>query len=534
MKIFSFFKNYSLIISLLVLATLIRLYNLDSISLWHDEAFSALLIKYPWGEMIHRIGLDVHPPMYYIFLRFWHYVFGDTVFALRAMSVFFGVGTVWASWMFVKTAFKSDTLAIWAALLIAVSPFQVQYVTEARMYTMGVFFAVLGAYFLVKALHEQKQHREDKLLNMPNMPEDLLLHKKYIWHYIGFALAAAVCALTHYYLLFTVTALGFYGLLYHVTHYRTRIKAYIPFIGSCILVLGAFLPWLKVFLFQYKQVQAGYWIEKMNIWSIPSTVWDMLFGFARDTHNPTTQKLLFVVTFFSIIFLIRFIRKTDFFEKWLVLFCILAPFAGSLLFVALARLKGSDSSVYLVRYFLFASPFYLIALATWLKQLRPRVIGVVLMTLLVLANGFAIYHYWSDLSAASRPGMRAAARFLGANAEPGQHIFLGTSFELFNYKYYNQTYYPTPEAPRLYTGGRSEVSQMSHVEGAAILANSDLAPDFTTGVVPGNTAWVIWTQAFGSRKPDVPTKWLELDEQVFPEIRPYVGANIYVTRYLVR
>jgi hypothetical protein len=29
--------------------------------------------------MMYRIGLDVHPPLYYITLRFWHYLFGDGI-----------------------------------------------------------------------------------------------------------------------------------------------------------------------------------------------------------------------------------------------------------------------------------------------------------------------------------------------------------------------------------------------------------------------------------------------------------------------
>jgi uncharacterized membrane protein len=85
------YKNYLPLGIITLSALAVRLYKLTAISLWHDEAFSALLVRYSWSEMIHRIGLDVHPPMYYIFLRFWHYLFGDSLFSLRAFSVLFGL-----------------------------------------------------------------------------------------------------------------------------------------------------------------------------------------------------------------------------------------------------------------------------------------------------------------------------------------------------------------------------------------------------------------------------------------------------------
>src|SRR5258708_32326516 len=124
-------KKYLPLIIILILGTALRFYHNLNISMWHDEAFSALMIRYPWSEMFYRLGLDVHPPMYYIFLRLWHYVFGDSMLSLRGFSILFGVGTIWATFLLVKIAFKSQKTALWAAFFVALSPFQLQYVTEA-------------------------------------------------------------------------------------------------------------------------------------------------------------------------------------------------------------------------------------------------------------------------------------------------------------------------------------------------------------------------------------------------------------------
>src|SRR6202044_3809352 len=109
-------KQYWLLSLLILAGLLLRLSHNLGISLWHDEAFSALMIRYPWNEMFYRLGLDVHPPMYYIALRLWHYVFGNSMWSLRGFSILFGVLTVPATYLFIKEAFYSPKMALWAAL----------------------------------------------------------------------------------------------------------------------------------------------------------------------------------------------------------------------------------------------------------------------------------------------------------------------------------------------------------------------------------------------------------------------------------
>lgn len=536
-------KKYWLLGGIVLGGLLLRLYHNVDISIWHDEAFSALMIRYPWGEMFQRLAIDVHPPMYYIALRLWHYVFGDSMWSLRGFSVFFGTLTIPAVYLFVKQAFSSEKLALWAAALVAINPFGFQFSDEARMYTFGGFFAVMAAYFLVKALQAQKQYTEDAKLNMPNLPQDIHLRKSYILNFLGFIICTAIIILTHYYLLFTAAALMLYGLFYCIAHYRLNFKKYLPFLVSCFLALVCFVPWLKVFLSQLHSVGQSYWIPDMTWWSIPSTLWSVLLGFADDTTKTSTQRLLILVTLFSIFFVWQFLRRTDKYEKWLVLLAVVMPFLGSVLFYlksiscAHTGVNGAlachGRSVYEDRYFLYAAIFYSIALAAWLAEIRTKGIGVMLFGLYILTNLAAVYNYWQGLDITHRPGMNAAAKYLSMNVEPGQHVFLGTSFEFFNYKYYQNTYYRTPTPPLLYTGGRSEVSQMSAVEGSALLSNDDLTATFEQNAPHGTYQWVIWTYAFGSNKPSVPKNWTQVDEKEFPDVRPYVGTSIYVTEYKV-
>ena len=173
------------------------------------------------------------------------------------------------------------------------------------------------------------------------------------------------------------------------------------------------------------------------------------------------------------------------------------------------------------------------AFAAWISQIRARGIGKLALAAYCVVNVIAIAHYWSGLNISNKPGMNGAAAYLGANVESGQNVFLGTSFEFFNYKYYQETYYHTPIPPLLYTAGRADVSQISAVEGSALLSNPDLAPTFEQYAHRGDTEWVLWTYAFGSHKPELPKNWTQIDEKEFPDVRPYVGTSIYVTEYKV-
>lgn len=548
-------KKYWKLGLIVLLGILLRFYHNLDISLWHDEAFSALMIRYPWREMFYRLGLDVHPPMYYIFLRFWHDLFGDSLLSLRGMSIFFGAASIWAAWAFVKEAFKNEQAALWAAVLVAINPFQLQYVTEARMYTMGAFFALLGAWFFVKALNAQKELHEDLSLHMPNLPGDLTLRKRMIGNYVGFTVSAAVMINTHYYLFFTAAALAGYGIIFLFCHHRWGYKKFIPLLLSLIGIFVSFLPWLKTFLFQLKQVGASYWIPPMDVWSIPSTFWDMLLGLSRDSSKISTQFWLAAITVFSFYLLYRFARKTESFHKYLVLMAVAAPFGGALLFALFAKLKGSSSSVYLDRYFLFGSMFFSVVVAVWLKEIRIKWLSVSLFFAYCALNLLTFNHYWSQLEVRTKPGMNAAAKYLQANVEPDQKIVVGSSFMFFNLKYYWTFKFRgcpsdpacTPQEfdqdtdyafynrvrPLLYTGGVVKASDISHFAGSALLSDNDLLPNLANAANPGDTVWVVWTNGFGASRLEAPKNWVSIDERIYPEVRPYVGANVYLTEYRV-
>ncbi len=509
----AWFKRNWILIIILVVATLMRLYDLTAISLWHDEAFSALLITYPWHEMMYRIGLDVHPPAYYIALRVWADVLGHSLLSLRGFSAFFGIGTVWATYLFVKEAFGKKDVALVAAALMAVDAFQITFVTEARMYTFGTFFLMVSAYALVAAFKRQAE------LEAGNTAA----RRWTIWFWSLFTVSTALIIYTHYYLLFSALAVGLYGLWYVIKTYGKKWKSYTWWVCSYLVVFAAYIPWVKTFVFQFNQVQANYWIPAMNIWSVPVTNYQLLLGAGADSTKTSTQVGLVLACLVSIYIIYRVARREEHKAKWLVLLALVLPFVCGVA-------ASAKRSLYEDRYFVFAALFYSVAVALFAWTFEKKWVRYGLVTLVAVISIFNWWQGWVSLDIKDKPGMSGAAAYINANFQPGDRLDVGSSFEFFNFQYYNQTGTP----PLLYTPGTTHVSQLPNYSGTALLSDGQLLPSLTANVAKGDHVWMLWTNGFGGSQPTVPANWVQFVNQSYPDVRPYVGTTIYVDEYLVQ
>lgn len=468
--------------TVLLLGALLRLYNNTLIALWHDEAFSVLMPRYSWGEMFYRLGLDVHPPLYYILLKIWIIFAGDSLFVLRLFSVIFGVLTIWAGYLFVKAAFGNKKLALLSALFLAINPFQIQYAVEARMYTLGTFLILFSSYLLVRALE----------------------NKKY-WLWYGVSVAAAIY--THYYLLFSVAAQGLFILIYLLK--SRNIKLLWRALAAYLLSLILFLPWLKTFLQQVSRVEENYWIPALAKWSVPGTVWKMAFG-GQGIRN----SVLLIATIVSILSIFYFLKKVRSFQKWHVFFGLLIPFVAAILI-------SLRTNLYLDRYFVFASLYFVILLVAAAMQFKRWKIPILI--LLAAASIYTFFKNWSDLGIKDKPGMAEAARYMNSNVKSGDQIYVGSSFVYFTFKYYNKTRI----APLLYSPGSLE--SIPHFSGTALLTKNDLITDFNLAPRK-STVFLLWTTGFGGSKPEVPKNWQELSEVSYPDAPGFKG-QIFVTKY---
>ena len=148
---------------LVIVITLIggglRVFLLDHNGMWLDETFSVWLANQSIGEMLQWIvKIDQHPPLYYLLLHSWIALNGDTPYDVRLLSALCGAGTIPVIYLIGKRI-SGAAMGLAAAVFLALSPFNIYYAQETRMYTFLTFNAAVAMYALVRLLTDSRSAR---------------------------------------------------------------------------------------------------------------------------------------------------------------------------------------------------------------------------------------------------------------------------------------------------------------------------------------------------------------------------------------
>lgn len=141
-------------IIIVLLAAGLRFHGLDQQSFWNDEGNSARLSERSLALIVEGTASDVHPPLYYLLLRGWRELAGETEFGLRSLSAVFGFGLVAVTMAWGRALFgRSGAIpALLGGALAALNPALIYYSQEARMYEMLAFLASLAGLLMVGQL----------------------------------------------------------------------------------------------------------------------------------------------------------------------------------------------------------------------------------------------------------------------------------------------------------------------------------------------------------------------------------------------
>ena len=131
------------VLALLVFAAALRFYKLDAQSLWYDEGNSARIAERSVQLIIEGAAGDIHPPLYYLILKFWRSVLGSSEWGLRSLSAVCGVLLVLFTFLIGRT-WLNRHVAFVAAVLVSVSPFGIYYSQETRMYALLAVWAAMS------------------------------------------------------------------------------------------------------------------------------------------------------------------------------------------------------------------------------------------------------------------------------------------------------------------------------------------------------------------------------------------------------
>ncbi|WPN98487.1 glycosyltransferase family 39 protein [Pseudomonas sp. MUP55] len=243
-------------VPILALAVALRFYHLTSAAIWGDEGSSLLLSEYAATDLWFHAAHDVHPPLYFLLLRGWIEVFGDSIGSIRSMSAIPGAVVVGLG-IWLTQQLSTRRAAVLAGLLLALLPTAVRYSQEVRMYSLlGVW--LLGA--TLALVYWMRQPERTRYL----AAYVVLMSAGFYTHYF-----TALCVLVHW---------AYLGLQPPGQRLITRKVWWLANVTIVLL----YLPWLPNLLNLVQhvdQLKVGGdigWEEPVNLLSLPSMIWQFL------------------------------------------------------------------------------------------------------------------------------------------------------------------------------------------------------------------------------------------------------------------
>ena len=197
-----------------------RVWRLTATCLWFDEVFSIHAAQNTWPELIRFVAADIiHPPLFYLLLKAWIALGGESLLWLRLLPLTFATATIAPFYFLCRELNLKPAETNMAFLFMAISGFLIKYAQEVRMYSLLLFLSVTSIWLLIRYL------RRDGSLNS--------------------LLVLAACNLlliyAHYYGWLLIVAQAFVALLW----YRRKLAS---FLLMCAALLLSYVPWIYAVL----------------------------------------------------------------------------------------------------------------------------------------------------------------------------------------------------------------------------------------------------------------------------------------------
>ncbi|MCK4532816.1 glycosyltransferase family 39 protein [bacterium] len=217
-------KFLIILLSIICIGSFLRIYKLANQSFWIDEA-TAIQKSRELPSLDNLESWETHwmsPPFYNLLLHFWIILFGENEFAVRSLSVVFGILTILLVYIVGADLFNKRT-AVFSSLILAISPFHIAFSQDVKMYPLLSFLGLLSVYLCYKTLFSKKR-----------------------FYWLVYFFVTVLMLYTHNWAIFLLISENIFFLL--VKKHTINTKKYLLsqlFIGLC------YLPWLPVL---FKQI----------------------------------------------------------------------------------------------------------------------------------------------------------------------------------------------------------------------------------------------------------------------------------------
>ncbi|MGV8141774.1 MAG: glycosyltransferase family 39 protein [Candidatus Woesearchaeota archaeon] len=378
-------KTYIWLFIIIILGLSLRLYNVDSQSVWTDESISAHTAMCDLKNIISNTS-EPTPPLYYIILFFWVKIFGTSAVMLRLLSVIISCVSIYLIYLLASTIYDYR-IGLYSALLLALSPIHIFYAQEARAYSLVVMFSILSTYYYIR----------------------LLKGKNGVLQYLPYILSSALLIYTHVFAILLLIA--------HSIHYIFAKKDFWKWVKVQASILLLYTPWLiivpKVFNNNWGSIKSV--IATFGLSNFIYIFYEFMFG----RVFPTFAMVMIIIYCYLIL---RHIFSKG--RNYVLLSWMIIPLLVSYI------LSAVFSSYLLVRYLLMTSIPLIIIIAYSIGK-SGKILRNVLLISLVIMSGLCVY---MQQNTSTKEPWKEISKYVKDN--PVDQIAVVAYYEAFPLTYY--------------------------------------------------------------------------------------------------
>lgn len=360
-------KNILIALMLFFITLVFRFLYLDN-ALWYDEACSWITSTDSLGVMHNLLNVDLqHTPLYFLLLKSWMKLFGQSEISMRLLSMIFGILTVMLSYIVSRKISKNY---IFPAFICAVSPLLVLFSVEVRMYSFVVFLVLLSINYLIDF-----EQREDKKSLLKLIATNVLIPYTFVGG-ILYNLSLLIC----------------YG-MYLFQNKKDKFKSYLKF----EIVEFVFLIPYFILISYYAKVRSVFVISHEGVIKFAhivdvirnffgATIENNIYWVSDGTYNINFWFTLLVIVP-GVYFVIGFIKSLKSEDRFIrVLSKVL--FFNFILAIFFALLKVN---VFTPRYILYLlPPVIIISVMGLSKKYNPKLIKICLILYIIACGVFNV------------------------------------------------------------------------------------------------------------------------------------------------
>lgn len=347
---------------IIIIGTLFIFSSVFHSNIWFDEAYSVGMANHTLIDIWKIGGNDVHPVLYYWFLRVINLLTNGSILAYRLFSALPIALLGLLGITHIKKDFGEKTGIIFSFLCYFL-PMMAVYANQIRMYSWAVYFVTILAIYAYR----------------------IYLGQSTIKNWIIFGISSLASIYLHYYGLMAAGLINLFLLVYFIKNKKWKELRVQIVIGVALVVL--YLPWILALLAQMEHVSGGFWIG----FSFPTTLFEIVGCQMNGTRNEIGMlfigflvNVLLFICLGIIAFKNRKNNEVDFKPAKYSIYIYLSVILAALIITLVLK-----TSILYYRYLFVITGLYIFAVSHILSSSNKKyIIGVVLAIVL----GLGIYN----------------------------------------------------------------------------------------------------------------------------------------------